>query len=226
MPSEFVRISHATDWIERSLCAISENRAALSFCPPLVCPFDAHILGYPWALLPNGTGSVFGLHGFDPVHVVQWPPPGTVLRFNTTTNVTITAVDASERVLDCVWRVHVPPLVQVGQLSFDVHSDYKDTVVARSDVGGTGRIYKMTGRLNERLRGLGASVKARLVKGSGKQTGSLHLNATKKTGTIAFPSLNVQFVNYEVDDTTIQVETERVTKAATVEYKLYGQIRL
>jgi hypothetical protein len=224
--SEFVRVSHAANWIERSLCAISDFREDFSFCPQLVCPPDTRVLGYPWALLPNGTGSVYGIHGFDPVRIVQWPPPETVLWKNTTTSVMFTASDASGNTLECTWSVHVPPLVQVGRIEFGVHFDSVDSVIAPSDVGGSGRIFKMTGRLTESLRGAGASVRARLVKGSGKQTGSLNLNDTEKTGTIAFPWLDVQFSNFQVDDTELRIKTKRVTKATTVEYKLYGQLQL
>jgi hypothetical protein len=115
-----VRVPHAADWIERTTCALSSEAGELSFCPQLVCPADARLLGYPSALLPNGAGAVAGNRGFAPVRVTQrQPPPGTELFSGTTTHVTMSAVDAAGRELECVWRVQVEPSKGRREMDWD-----------------------------------------------------------------------------------------------------------
>jgi hypothetical protein len=220
---DYARVSHVKDWINRNLCAISEWREMLPFCPRLVCPHDARVLGYPWALLPDGTDSIIGIDGYAPVRATQWPPPGTPLWRDTVTNVTITAFDASGQKLECIWNVHVPPLVEVGNISFPVHTDGQSVDLVSSQLGGSGRIYKMTGRANQRLSGADSSVHARLRKGSDRFTGSVHLTKNRTRGATVFPALDVRYSNYMVTDVKLEVQVRRVTKAATVIYKLYGQ---
>jgi hypothetical protein len=221
-PSDYFRIPPVADWIERNVCGLSASPGELPFCPALVCPHDARLLGYPWALLPDGTSSIQGARGFDPVRAVQTPPPGTPLWRDTTTNVTIIAYDALGNQLECTWKVEVPPLVEVGTLEF---SGYDDGQYWRlwSALGGNGRIYKMTGRLIDRLRGSGASVSARLRKGGDKYTGSIPLTNNRTRGSVAFPTLDVRYDNYQVIDAQLEVQVKRVSKVATVVYKLYGQ---
>jgi hypothetical protein len=114
-------VSPLAEWLERNICALSVTGAELSICPLLICPEDATLFGYPWVLLPNGTGSVRG-RGFDPVRVTQWPPPETVLWRDTTTKVVITAYDAGETPRNCTWNVRVPPLVELGSQTVNVRN--------------------------------------------------------------------------------------------------------
>jgi hypothetical protein len=99
-PDYAVRVSHVADWIERNTCVLSSD--ALPFCPQLVCPSDQHLVGNPWVLLPNGTGST---RGFDLVRVTQWPPPGTL--------------DGAGREFGCVWRVLVEPYKALSDMVLD-----------------------------------------------------------------------------------------------------------
>jgi hypothetical protein len=220
---DYARVSPVEDWVKRNLCAISANKETLPFCPSLICPHDARVLGYPWALLPDGTNSIIGINGYAPVRATQWPPPETALWRDTLTNVTITAFDSSDRKLECVWNVYVPPLVEVGSISFPVHTDGQSVALVPSQLGGSGRIYKMTGRLNHQLSGAGSSVKGRLRKGSDRYTGSVHLTKNQTRGATVFPALDVRYSDFSVPDVQLEVRVRRVTKAATVIYKLYGQ---
>lgn len=222
-PSSYDRIPPVADWIERNVCGLSESPGELPFCPALVCPHDARLIGYPWALLPNGTGSIKGTQGFDPVRVIQNPPPGTPLWRDTTTNVTFTAFDAAGNQLTCTWIVEVPPLAVVGELEFPIYDDRTSVRLFGSVYGGNGKIFKMTGRLSDRLRGSGASVSARLRKGGDKYTGTLRLANNQTRGAVAFPTLDVKFSDFKVLGVELEVQVKRVTKAATVVYKLYGQ---
>jgi hypothetical protein len=222
-PSTHFRVPPVADWIERNVCALSDSLGELPFCPALVCPRDARLLGYPWALLPNGTSSIQGAQGFEPVRAIQSPPPGTPLWRDTTTNVTITAFDALGIQLECIWKVDVPPLVEVGVVEIPVTDDGPAVHLFGSDLGGNGRIFKMTGRLVDRLRGSGGSVNSRLRKGGDKYTGSIRLANNRTRGAVAFPTLDVKFSNFAVPGVQLELEAKRVTKAVTVVYKLYGQ---
>jgi hypothetical protein len=95
--------------------------------------------------------------------------------------------------------------------------------IVSSQLGGSGRIYKMTGRANQRLSGADSSVHARLRKGSDRYTGSVHLTKNRTRGATVFPVLDVRYSNYMVTDVKLEVQVRRVTKAATVIYKLFGQ---
>jgi hypothetical protein len=88
-------------------------------------------------------------------------------------NVTLTAVDASVQELECIWNVHVPPLVEVGNISFPAQTAGQSVDRVSSPLGGSGRISKMTGRANQRLSGADSSVHARLREGSDSSTAKL-----------------------------------------------------
>lgn len=229
----FLRISFFADWIQRNVCALSDERESLPYCPELVCPRDARLLGYPWALLPNGTGSTFGIRGFDPVRLTQWPPPGTPLWRNTTTNVTITAFDASDRMVECIWHVHVPPLEEVGTVAVDVPEVPNGTILKSgkfsNNFGGygmVGRVYKLSGRTADQVRGGGSSIKANLQKPSGKFAGTLKLQENRTKGAVAVPSVPLRYsLSETTSDVSLEVQAERLVQANTVTYKAYGQIQ-
>jgi hypothetical protein len=228
-----VRVSHVADWLESNICALSSEKDKLPFCPDLVCPNDARLLGYPWVLLPNGTSSVAGIHGFDPVRVSQWPPPGTPLWRNTTTNVTMTAVDAAGHQLECVWVVLVAPLVELGQINLDLPNG---TYTTRGQFQRTavqaisGRIYKMSGMTSDRLRGTGSSATARLLHPSDKYTGrplilkreSKH-NETK--GRISVPRVPLGFGDGNTSDVELVVEVVMNARDNNATFKVYGQVQ-
>jgi hypothetical protein len=245
--SWFSRLSPVASWVEHNLCALSESREGFSFCPPLVCPHDARLIGYPWALLPNGTASVLGIRGFMPVRATQWPPPGTPLWRNTTTNVTITAFDASERTFECIWHVHVPPLVELGYTTFKLPSFPNGTIQKSSSLRlrgftfKTGRIYKMSGITADRIKSQGTRLNGGLHK-SGKLTGAiLRLLQNRTKGAIAVPKVKVEYslsqpeLGDESDshldvpvnatsDVKVHVELSRNANANNVTYRVYGQI--
>jgi hypothetical protein len=225
-PSYFVRVSHIAAWIERNTCALSSEKEVLPFCPDLVCPYDARLLGYPWALLPNGTGSVVGIHGFDPVRVTQWPPPGTPLWRGTTTKVTMSAVDAAGRELECVWYVLVAPLVELGEMwMYLPQGTYtKRSRFLPSRIACIGRIYKMTGRAADRVRGIGSSAAAKLRHPSDKYTGKkLALKRNEKKSSISVPRVPLSFAD-GMSDVSLVVEVVRNARSNVATYKVYGQV--
>jgi hypothetical protein len=222
------RVSHVANWIERNACALSVWKETLPYCPELVCPSDARLLGYPWALLPNATTSVTGIRGFDPVRVTQWPPPGTPLWRNTTTNVTMSAVDAAGRQLDCVWTVLVAPLVELGEMRLDLPSGTYTTngQFQRVAQALSGRIYKMKGSTSDKMRGAGASTTAKLRKGSDKNTGKpLTLKRNETKGSISVPSVPLIFEESGTSDVELFVQVVRNAQANEATYKVYGQVQ-
>jgi hypothetical protein len=227
-----VRVSHVADWIERNTCALSEAKEALSFCPDLVCPNDARLLGYPWVLLPNGTGSVVGIQGFDPVRVTQWPPPGTPLWRGTTTNVTMTAIYAAGRKLECVWVVLVAPLVELGQLDLDLPNGTYTTsgqFQRTAPQAITGRNYKMSGKTGDQLSGSGSSAAAKLRHPSDKYTGrplrlKQKLNQNETKGRISVPRVPLDFGGSNTSDVELVVKVVRNARANNATFKVYGQV--
>jgi hypothetical protein len=225
--ADYLRVSYVADWLERNTCALSEEKEALPFCPDLVCPIDARLLGYPWALLPNGTGSVVGIRGFDPVQVTQWPPPGTPLWRGTTTNVTMSAVDAAGRELECVWTVLVAPLVELGQMNLELPNGTYNTSgqFQRSANALTGRIYKMKCSTSDQLSGSGSSAAAKLRHPSDKNTGKkLILKRHEKNGSISVPMLPLSFEGSSTSDVELVVEVVRNARNNNASYKVYGQV--
>jgi hypothetical protein len=228
--SHYLRVAYVADWLERNTCALSEEKEALPFCPDLVCPIDARLLGYPWALLPNGTGSVAGIRGFDPVGVSQWPPPGTPLWSNTTTNVTMTAVDAAGRELECVWYVLVAPLEELGRMHLDLPNGTYTTSgqFQRYAQALSGRIYKMSGKTSDQLRGSGSSAAAKLRHPSDKYTGGpLTLRRESKQnetkGSISVPRVPMSFVD-GTSDVELVVDVVRNARDNNATFKVYGQV--
>jgi hypothetical protein len=145
-PSSFYPLSHVAGELERTVCAFSDLPHALLFCGPLVCPMDEAVIGYPWALLPNRTGAAKGIRGFAPASVHQWPPPGTPLWRSTTTNATMTAIDAAGRTAKCRWKVYVLPLVEIGFAVFDIRNGtYSETLRFSGLALRFGQIFKLTG---------------------------------------------------------------------------------
>jgi hypothetical protein len=228
---KFVRVSNVADWIERNACALSEKREELLFCPELVCPADARLLGYPWAVLQDGTTSVTGLRGFNPVNVTQWPPPGTPLWRNTTTNVSITAYDTAGRRAECTWYVFVAPLVKLGTMTMPLASLPGSTYTKtgrfqRDNKVISGRIYKMSGRTSDKLRGSGSSVQARLGGGSGKQTGrALIFNESQTSDEIEVPDVPIQFDRSDESDVKLSVRVVRNARRNSVTYDVFGQVQ-
>jgi hypothetical protein len=209
-PSSFYPLSHVAGELERTVCAFSDLPHALPFCGPLVCPMDEAVMGYPWALLPNRTGSVKGIRGFAPASVHQWPPPGTPLWRNTTTNVTMTAIDATGRTAECRWKLYVPPLVEIGFASFSIRNGtYNETLRFSGLALLSGQIFKLTGRARDKVRGGGSSVGAVIRDTSNKQTGRpLSIPENKDRGAVAVPKVKVQFSNLNVSDVQLDVQLD------------------
>jgi hypothetical protein len=228
---KLVKVAQVADWIERNACALSERREELLFCPELVCPADTRLLGYPWAVLQDGTTSVTGLRGFNPVNITQWPPPGTPLWRNTTTNVTITAFDTEGRRAECTWYVFVAPLVKLGTMTMPLASlpgsTYTKTGRFLRDRNViSGRIYKMSGRTSDKLKGSGSSVEARLGRGSGKNTGrALVFNQSQTRDEIEVPDVPIQFDRSDESDVKLSVRVVRNARQNRVTYNVYGQVQ-
>lgn len=224
-----MRVSQVADWVERNVCALSDRRDELPFCPELVCPADARLLGYPWAVLQDGTSSVNGIRGFDPVNVTQWPPPGSILWRNTTTNVTIVAVDAEGRKAVCTWYVFVAPLVQLGTMTMDLAnlpgSTYTRTGKFRRDNSVlSGRIYKLSGRSSDTLSRKGSRIDTQFA-GSSKQTGRpLIFNQSQTSDEVEVNDVPIQFDRSDESDVNLSVKVRNVPRS-TVTYNVFGQVQ-
>jgi hypothetical protein len=215
------------------------------FCTPtsLFCPEDSTVLGYPWALLPNGTDVARGL-GFDPVRVTQWPPPGTPLWRDTTTQVVITAYDAGGGLLNCTWHVHVPPLVELGTQYVGVRRGTFTQTFRLSGLGlvREGLVFTLRARLRDPLhrggdkqrgllrsrpvRGAGTSITALLRDRNHKHTGRLltiRQNEVKAAGSV--PGVHVTFSQERESDVTIHVQVTENGQGNLLAVTAHGQIK-
>jgi HYR domain len=166
-------------------CQLS-RRPILHFpCPDFICPLTRVQFGYPWAQLYEVWWDTQARNGFAPVSISQSPPPGSILRFGTTTEVTVTATDAANQSLSCTSTVIAPPLVVCGDVEMNVTAGSYSRVGAfrpRGDIV-TGTVFKLKGILQSRLTGKG-SVIARLRKGGNKLTGSIVFQGNRTKGAL------------------------------------------
>lgn len=183
------------------------------------------LLGYPWALLPNRTGSVKGLRGFSPVSISQWPPPGTPLWRSTTTNATMTAIDASGRKLECGWQVRVPALVELGSATVNIRNGtYNETIRFIGYEKRPGLVFKLTGRASNKVRGRGSSIGAVIRDPSNKQTGrSLTIKESEDRGAVRIPKVKVQFSASNISDIKLDVYVSRNDQPNQLTFFAYGQ---
>jgi hypothetical protein len=227
----FVRISHIADWLIHNVCALSDDRETLAFCPDLVCPADTLLMGYPWAELPDGSMRVEALHGFSPVVVSQYPPAGTPLWRNTTTKVTFWATDSLNRTLECIWRVTVPPLTELGEASLRIppgNSVGNGSFTLTHGGALTGSIYKLKGGLQDYLRGAGSSISARLRKGrrGDQYGGSLKIVENRINETLRYKRRDpVDFSRFRSNDVRLEVSTQKNAKRNVATFKVFGQIQ-
>jgi hypothetical protein len=228
---QFVRVSQIADWLIHNVCALSEDREALAFCPDLVCPADRTILGYPWVELPDGTRLTKALHGFSPVTVSQFPPAGTPLWRNTTTKVTVMATDSLNRSLECIWNVTVPPLVELGQATLTIPPGNSSDIGFFDLTHGTaltGSVYKMKGGLQDSLRGAGSSIGARLRRGrrGDQYGGSLKIVENRINASVRTKRRDpVGFARYGSNNVRLEVSTRKNAKRNRAKFKVYGQVQ-
>jgi hypothetical protein len=211
-------IAYFADFIERNTCSLSSLSHSLAFCPDLVCPTDARVLGHPFAELPNGTSRVRGIRGFAPDRVTQWPPPGTVLGSGTTNSVIMTAVSALNQTLQCTWTVVVPPLVVIGEVRqrLDIGSYNSTANITLNEVlkqagGGsyTGSVFKMRSTTAHGYEGKGASHHVKPRRTSGKTDGQVTIreNQTRASNFFEIP-LSVELDLSRADIANISLQTE------------------
>jgi hypothetical protein len=184
----FLRASHYLDEIRDAICALSRSDVLPVACPDLFCPIEIWKSGYPWIELPDLTREVVARNGFHPVDVSQFPPPGSIIRFDSDTEVTVTATDSSNQSRSCSVYVTVPPLAFCGTVEMNVprgtsfqsggeFKDIPDSIII------SGVAYKMKGILQSRLQGKG-SVTARLRKGGDKYHGSITFRGNRTKGAL------------------------------------------
>jgi hypothetical protein len=213
--------------LEAAVCNLSDEDTLSFTCPDFSCPADAEIHGYPFIGLPNGIPLTKSRNGFIPVQATQYPPPGSIRRFGSTTPVTITATDANNRTLACTWNVIVPPLVQLGTVELNVTTGtYNNSApFQRLNTVVSGTAYKMKGILQDRIRGKG-TVQSRLQKGSHKYDGTaITLSSQKRFGRVNF-NLPIWFTfDMGASDLAVNVNVVKNTdpSANIARYIVFGQ---
>jgi hypothetical protein len=209
----------------------------LPFCPDLVCPADARVLGYPYAELPDGTNETKGLRRFTPTRITQWPPPGTVLGKDSTTSVVITATDESNKALQCVWRVIVPPLVVIGEVKKQVVvGTYNEThnftytkhgILSLANGGAyIGSLFKMNSRLVSGLKG-GKREGIKYPKRNDRNNGGLTTapNQTKAKTLFEHPiPVELDLVRNDLPSIILETVVLDNTDLNNDTVKLYGQV--
>lgn len=181
----FLKASYFKADVQAVACKLSMIDVLPFPCPDFVCPVDTIMPGYPWVELLDVRQYARARNGFAPVNVSQSPAPGSILRFDTTTEVTVTATDATNRSLSCKSNVIAPPLEPCGTVEINVTAGTYGRVGVfqpnRTIVTGT--VFKMKGVLQKDLTGKG-SVTARLRKGSDKYTGSIVFQGNRTKGAL------------------------------------------
>jgi hypothetical protein len=213
--------------LEAAVCNLSDEDTLPFACADFSCPADAEVHGYPFIALPNGIPLTKSRNGFVPVHATQYPPPGSIRRFNSTTPVTIIATDANNRSLACIWNVIVPPLVQLGTVELNVTTGTYSSIAPfqRLNTVVSGTVYKMRGILQDRMMGKG-TVQSRLQKGSHKYDGTaITLSSQKMVGRVNF-NLPIWFTfDMGASDLAVNVNVSRNTdpSANIARYIVVGQ---
>jgi hypothetical protein len=116
----FVKATYFKREVYDAACRLSTKESLPFPCPDFVCPVDTVLPGYPWVELVDVLPYTQARNGFKPVDVTQFPPPGSILRYDTTTIVTVTATDAASRSVSCTTTVIAPPLVRCGSVEVNV----------------------------------------------------------------------------------------------------------
>jgi hypothetical protein len=169
------------------VCALSRSEELLGVCPDYSCPPPTQLLGYPWGEIPDLTRAVRARNGYRPVEVSQFPPPGSVVRYDSVTEVGLTATDAEGRSEGCTTRVSVPPLIACGTVQMNVPpgtSTQRGIFTPDPDrITIAGTAFKMKGILQSRLQGRG-SVTARLRKGGDKYGGTITFRGNRTKGAL------------------------------------------
>lgn len=226
-PALFARISLVKSLLEGAVCNLSDEDALPFSCPDFSCPADAEVHGYPFIELPNGIPLTRSRNGFIPVQATQYPPPGSILRFGTTTPVTIAAVDANNRTLACAWKVTVPPLVQLGTVELNVTTGTYNRLAPfqRLNTVVSGTVYKMKGVLQDRIVGKG-TVQSRLQRGSHKYDGTAITLSSQKNFSRVNVNLPIWFTfDMGVSDLAVNINVVNNTDPSPkiVRYIVLGQ---
>jgi hypothetical protein len=181
----FVKATYFKREVYDAACRLSTKESLPFPCPDFVCPVDTVLPGYPWVELVDVRSYTQARNGFKPVDVTQFPPPGSILRYGTSTIVTVTATDASNRSLSCTSSVIAPRLLPCGtvEVSLPAGTYGRTGVFQPNRTIVTGTVFKMKGILQNQLGGRG-SVTARLRKGSDKYTGSVVFQGNRTKGAI------------------------------------------
>jgi hypothetical protein len=219
----------------------------LPFCPSLVCPVNARVLGYPFVELPDGTTDVKGFRGFVPTRVTQWLPPGTVLGANSTTIVTLSASDDFNRTLTCNWTVVVPPLVKLGEVrkvlfvgtynetnvinvTNETTEEYTPVIVPDEETlsrADKWTIFKMTARVQKKFRGRGKRESIAYPKSGDKYNGQLTVGPNQTRASILFRTpihVKLRRGDHYIPNILLKTEVLQNSELNSDTTMLFGQI--
>ena len=223
----FLKASYFRLEVHDAACKLSTSETLPSPCPDWVCPVDAVLPGYPWVELVDVRPYTQARNEFAPLEVTQSPPPGSILRYDTTTSVTVTATDASNRSVSCQTSVLAPQLIPCGTVEVNLTSGtYSRTGTFQPNrTIVTGTVFKMKGILQNKLTGKG-SVTARLRQGSDKYTGSVVFQGNRTKGAINNLRINSPFSFLNASSSlVVDLEVKNVTDALknVARYVVYCQ---
>lgn len=115
-PGVYTRVSAVEDWVQGTICKLTDDASALPFgCPDFVCPPDIDLLGLANSKVPDASNLTESFNGFSPVTITQQPAAGSPLLFGWSTMVNVTATSAAGDTRSCVWKVTVPEVVLIGR---------------------------------------------------------------------------------------------------------------
>jgi hypothetical protein len=166
-PAVYSRVSSVIPWIERTVCQLTSNPAALPFrCPDLACPIETALFGSPLAVLPrvSGIDGFRVLNGFPVAKLRQLPRAGTPLLANTTRVVKVMAISPKKATRYCQWTVTVPPVAPMASVQFNVsRATSRQVILVPFPPDVSGFVYRIRATVINGTRPLHGGSQARLL---------------------------------------------------------------
>ena len=115
-PQVYARVLSAIDWIQETICKLSDSSGNYTFCPSFICPVDVNLIGETnssylgGAALLSVTGSMTKPAAEGSISQPPPPPAGMQMQPGTSTLVTVTSTNTSNFTVSCNWTVSVLPI--------------------------------------------------------------------------------------------------------------------
>lgn len=162
-------------------------------------------------------------NGFVPVLFTQIPSAGTSLRFGTTTQIKVMAVDLTNRTASCKWEVNVPGLQVLTSAYRAFRSGTYQTIASFKYFGGSssGIGYELRCVLRRKL--VGQALMTGVIQKGNYTYRSSRFTLEKNQTNVTVKNLKVQ--NPAKLRLRLSVRNNKDRKANAIDCYLYGQIK-